>query len=377
MQISAELCGGSIHLVHEPSNRVAELALRPDSASAIKQWFLFKARVERGIPVEYRIVNASEATYSGSWDNYRALASYDLEHWFRIPTTLENKSLVLRHTPDRKLVYYGYFAAYPLTRHQSLITRAIASRRARVTSIGKSLEQRAIDVIEIGKIGKPKRKIWITGRQHPGETQGEWFIEGLIDRLLDENDNLVDRLLDKAVFYIVPNMNPDGSTRGNFRTNVAGRDLNREWRDPSAQASPEIVCVKSTIQDTGVDMFLDIHGEECAPCAFAIGCDGNPRYSPHQRALERLFNDDLASRDRHFWRDHGYGPNDPGRGDLRISNNYVGEAYDCLSMTIEMPFKEGGHHPEHGGALAFSPDVAKHLGRLVLETISSLVDSLR
>jgi hypothetical protein len=60
-----------------------------------------------------------------------------------------------------------------------------------------------------------------------------------------------------------------------------------------------------------------------------------------------------------------------------ISNNFVGEAFDCLSLTIEMPFKEGGVHPGHGGALSFSPEVAKHLGRLTLETIAGLVDALR
>jgi murein tripeptide amidase MpaA len=377
MQISADLCGGNIQVVGTPSDHAAELALRPDSAANIKQWFYFKARVERGVPVEYRLVNAGEATYRGSWDNYRALASYDLERWFRIPTTFDGKALVMKHIPDRRVVHYGYFAAYPLARHEALVARAAASRRARVTTIGKSLEQRPIEAIEIGKIGRPKRKIWVVTRQHSGETQGAWFVEGLLDRLLDEHDALADALLDKAVFLVAPNVNPDGSTRGNFRTNVAGRDLNREWKDPSDQASPEILCLKNAIHDTGVDLFLDVHGEESAPCAFFIGCEGNPHYSPRQRELERRFADDLAGRDRHFWRDYGYGPDDPGKGDLRISNNFVGEAYDCLSVTLEMPFKEGGHHPGHGGALSFSPEVAKHLGRVMLETIAGMVDSLR
>ena len=377
MEISADLCGGNINVVYIPSDRVAELALRPDSAAGIKQWFHFKARVERGVPVEYRILNAGEATYHGSWDGYRALASYDLERWFRIPTTFDGRTVVLKHTPDRRIAYYSYFAAYPLARHQALVARAQTSRRARVTAIGRSLEQRPIEVIEIGKVGRPKRKIWIVTRQHPGETQGEWFLEGLIDRLLDERDPLVDALLDRAVFYLAPNVNPDGSAHGNFRTNVAGRDLNREWNAPSAQASPEILCLQSTIEDTGVDLFLDVHGEESAPCAFFLGCEGNPSYSARQRELERRFADDLAGRDRHFWRDYNYGPDDPGKGDLRISNNHVGERYDCLSLTLEMPFKEGGVHPGHGGALSFSPEVAKHLGRVTLETIADLVDSLR
>jgi murein tripeptide amidase MpaA len=131
------------------------------------------------------------------------------------------------------------------------------------------------------------------------------------------------------------------------------------------------------MRETGVDLFVDFHGEETAPCAFAIGCEGNPSYSARQRALERSFCRDLAGRDRHFWQDYGYGPDDPGKGDLRIANNYIGEAFDCLAVTIELPFKEGGLHPVHGGALSFSPDVAKRLGRLSLETIGSVIDEVR
>lgn len=371
MQISADICGGSIHVVRAPRDNLVELALRPDSASPIKQWFHWMARVERGAPVEYKIINASEVGNTACWQGYRALASYDRERWFRIPTSFDGQALTLRHTPERRTVYYAYFAPYPLERHNALIHRAETSRRARVTCIGKSLEQRPIDVVEVGKVGGPRRKVWIITRQHSGETQGEWLVEGLLGRLLDERDPLSDALLDRAVFYIVPNMNPDGSARGNFRTNVAGRDLNREWMAPSEQASPEVLCVRDTLGATGVDLFLDFHGEETAPCAFAIGCEGNPGFGAAERERERRFTDDLASRDRHFWRGFGYGPDDPGKGDLRIGNNFVGELFECLSITLELPFKEGGAHPDHGGALSFSPDVARYLGRVTLESIGA------
>ncbi|MCK6591755.1 MAG: M14-type cytosolic carboxypeptidase [Polyangiaceae bacterium] len=377
MEISADICGGSIQVVQVLSKSAVEIALRKDSAADLKQWFHWKARAPRGAPAEYRIVNANEAGTPQCWENYQALASYDRARWFRVPTTFDGRTLVIRHAPAQKVVYYAYFAAYPMERHRALVARAEGSRRARVTSVGKSLEQQPIDVIEVGKVGGPRRKVWIITRQHAGETQGAWLVEGLLGRLLDERDGLADALLDRAIFYIVPNMNPDGSARGNFRTNVAGRDLNREWSDPGEQTSPEVACVKRAMHETGVDLFLDFHGEETAPCAFAIGCEGNPSYSARQRELERRFCMDLASRDRHFWPDYGYGPDDPGKGDLRIGNNFIGEEFDCLSITVELPFKEGGLHPVHGGALSFSPDVAMHLGRVSLETIGSVIDEVR
>lgn len=65
-------------------------------------------------------------------------------------------------------------------------------------------------------------------------------MEGALERLLDEDDPVARKLLHKAQFYIVPNMNPDGSRRGQLRTNVCGASLNREWLDPSMERSPAV-----------------------------------------------------------------------------------------------------------------------------------------
>ena len=36
--------------------------------------------------------------------------------------------------------------------------------------------------------GSAKRVLWILGRQHPGESQASWWMEGLVKRLLDVED---------------------------------------------------------------------------------------------------------------------------------------------------------------------------------------------
>ena len=63
---------------------------------------------------------------------------------------------------------------------------------------------------------------------------------GFLDRLLDNHSALARHALQKAVFYVVPNMNPDGSWRGHLRTNAGGANLNREWAKPSLERSPEV-----------------------------------------------------------------------------------------------------------------------------------------
>lgn len=39
-------------------------------------------------------------------------------------------------------------------------------------------------------------------------------------------------LKENCVFKIVPMVNPDGVIHGNYRTSLAGCDLNRRWKKP-------------------------------------------------------------------------------------------------------------------------------------------------
>jgi murein tripeptide amidase MpaA len=56
--------------------------------------------------------------------------------------------------------------------------------------------------------------VWFIGRQHPGETMAEWWMQGLLARLTDPTDALAVKLRALATFHLIPNMNPDGSVKG-------------------------------------------------------------------------------------------------------------------------------------------------------------------
>ena len=70
-------------------------------------------------------------------------------------------------------------------------------------------------------------------------------MEGMVNRLVDHSDPVVNAVLQKAVIYLVPNMNPDGSRRGHLRTNAVGANLNREWDKASPENSPEVLWLCS------------------------------------------------------------------------------------------------------------------------------------
>ena len=375
MQIDCDFEAGSIDILEASDPSAISLALRRDNASAFKQWYYFRVRDAAGVPCTFRIVNAGESSYPGGWEDYRACASYDGESWFRVPTEREGGSLILRHTPERDLVAYACFPAYPGERHETLLAQARASSRASVLELGRSVEGRPMSVVSFGDQGRSVPRIWIIAHQHPGETMAAWFIEGLVWRLFDDGDPAACALLDKAQIYVVPSMNPDGRARGNHRTNAAGRDLNREWLSPSLEASPEVFHVRQAMVDGGIDMLLDVHGDESIPYVFAFAVEGIPSYSERLATLEELFTGTLERIDGEFQRERGYDRDAPGEADLRLATEYVAERFNCLSVGLEMPFKDNANRPDE--AEGWSPERCRQLGRSVVEAVLACVDSLR
>ena len=70
--------------------------------------------------------------------------------------------------------------------------------------------------------------ILIIGRQHPGETYSSFIIHGFVNHLLSR-DPLCQKLRELFEIWIVPILNPDGVVVGNYRSNLQGKDLNRNF----------------------------------------------------------------------------------------------------------------------------------------------------
>ena len=274
LRIASSFDGGNIDVLAADTPDAIRLAIRQDHQSEFLQWFYFRLSGARGQPCRMILTNAGQAAYPDGWADYRAVASYDRQDWFRVPADYDGTELTIRHTPERDSVYYAYFAPYPMERHADLVARCGGHRLVRQQVLGTTLDGQDMDLLEIGSQGDGRKNCWLIARQHPGETMAEWWMEGFLDRLLDDADPVSGALLDKARFFVVPNMNPDGSRRGHLRTNAAGINLNRAWADPSMESSPEVFLVRQRMHETGVDFHLDVHGDEALPYTFLAGFDG-------------------------------------------------------------------------------------------------------
>jgi len=358
------------------------LNIRKDSHADFRQWFHFRLSDARGVACTLRFENAGACTYPEGWKDYRAVASYDREHWFRVPTRYDGTVMTVEHTPERDAVWYAYFEPYSQERHQALIGRAGDSPLARVERLGATVDGRDIDLVTIGAQGEApfdsgsasaqntaglRKTIWIIARQHPGESMAEWFIEGLVDRLLDRADPVSRRLLQSTVVHIVPNMNPDGSVRGNLRTNAAGVNLNREWMNPSAETSPEVFVVRERIQQTGVDVFLDIHGDEGLPYVFVAGSEMLPGFTAEQASAQKDFIANFKRVSPDFQDAHGYSAGKYKEDALKLASKWVGHTFGCLSLTLEMPFKDNADLPDP--ELGWSGARSRTLGAAILEPL--------
>ncbi|HSN97170.1 MAG TPA: M14-type cytosolic carboxypeptidase [Candidatus Nanopelagicales bacterium] len=376
MEIDAGIDSGAI-VVHRARHPGAiELGLRGDTAAELRQWFHFQVRGAAGRRCRMRLADAGDASYPGGFGGgYRVAASYDGERWFRVPTRYERGVLTWQHTPREDACAYAYFAAHPYARQEMLLARAEASPRVRVQRLGESVLGRPIDVLTLGSEGRGGRRVWIVGRQHPGEAAAGWFMEGVLERLLDEDDPVVEELLGEALLHVVPNINPDGTALGNHRTNAAGRDLNREWLDPSVEESPEVWLVRRAMLEGGVDLFVDVHAEETLPYLFAARAEGIPGYTERLRDLEERFVQHLAGVDPDFQTEHGYDPDEPGEADLSIAGNWVPEEFDCLSLTLELPLNDNVNRPDP--ERGWSPERSKGFAGSVLESALESLPDLR
>ncbi len=380
LHISTAFDAGAIEVVSLADASDIQLNIRKDNASEFAQWFHFSLQGACGLAVTLRFLNAGECAYPKGWEGYRLCASYDRQHWFRIDTRFDGQVMSADITPQTQVVYFAYFEPYSHERHLDLIGSSAASDHVSVQHLGRTLDGRDMTLLRVTHDHSTmpeaqKKKVWLIARQHPGETMAEWFVEGFLERLLDADDPVARVLLDQCVFFVVPNMNPDGAVRGNLRTNAGGANLNREWAAPSLEKSPEVFWVRKKMMEVGVDLNLDAHGDEALPYNFLVGTEGTAGYSPRVEALEATFKASWLSVCPDFQTTHGYGRTAPGAANTSLATNWVGQQFDCLAFTIEMPFKDNADLPD--ALTGWSGERSRKLGASVLLPIRAVAHQLR
>jgi murein tripeptide amidase MpaA len=371
INISSSFDAGNIRVVSVTGDS-ADLEIVKDHLSDFYQWFYFRLSGAAGREVTLRITNCAGSAYPHGWPDYRACMSFDREEWLRVDgTSYADGVLTIRFTPPTDCVWLAYFAPFSMERHHDLVTSLATLDGVTYRSLGKSLDGQDIDCLTIGE--GPLR-CWLYARQHPGESMAEWWMEGALEKLADEDDPVARVLRRECTFHIVPNMNPDGSRRGHLRTNAAGVNLNREWHGPSAERSPEVLCVRNAMDETGVDFAMDVHGDEAIPANFLAGFEGIPSLTERQTDLFTLFSRTLERLSPDFQTSKGYEVAAPGQANMSMSTTQLAERFGCVSMTLEMPFKDNCDLPDP--VYGWSPQRSKYLASACLDALHGILPEL-
>lgn len=188
----------------------------------------------------------------------------------------------------------------------------------------------------------------LTARVHPGESNSSFMMRGCVEFLTSDDDS-ARKLRDHFVFRIVPMLNPDGVINGNYRTSLAGEDLNRRYATPTASLQPTVHAIKQLLRTThesrGVLLYVDMHGHSRKKNIFFYGCsDAKMAPSPPSSHLSAVLNkkeheglDQEALREAFFTSDHRV----MARVLPRMASNLNGEVGDA---------KYGDYQHEHAGA---------------------------
>ncbi|AIT81360.1 M14 family metallopeptidase [Novosphingobium pentaromativorans] len=361
IQITSAFDSGNIEVLSIDGTE-ARLAIRRDHESDFYQWFHFRVSGAQGREVTLRITGLNGSAYPMGWASYNAAVSEDRRFWGRAAgqwdESRDGGTLTITYRPSGDLAWFAYFAPFSMERHHDLVARIAAADGVAYSCLGTTLDGQPVDCLEMGE---GPVHVWLYARQHPGESMAEWWMEGSLDLLADPASSVGRELRRRCRLHVVPNANPDGSRRGHLRTNAAGVNLNREWNEPSAGRSPEVLAIRKAMDASGVDFAMDVHGDEAIPAVFLAGFEGIPSLKPEQKEGYDRYAALLERRTPDFQTKLGYPVARPGKGNLAMSTNQLAERFGCVAMTLEMPFKD--HNPAADPKQEWSPERSMQLGR--------------
>lgn len=328
---------GAIDVVDANNAQDIQLNITKDNDACTRQWFYFSVLTETAQHQRIRILNAGKVSFPLAWHDYQVFASYDNEQWFRVNTCYDSEQLIIEHDAKSKVVYYAYFVPYSLNRQKVLLQEVKQHPLVDIQTLTQTALGHNLDLIIVGEFALNKKHIWLIARQHPGESMAQWISEGFLKAVCSDQAS---NLLDKYTFFIVTNMNPDGSQLGNHRTNYHGKNLNRCWDEPSLELCPEVSSVRDAMYQYGVDLFFDVHGDESIPHNFIM--------SKSSDLVGEQFKKVLAKIDSNFQLQYDYDSYNTscgtsccnsGCGKSKTSTGFVAEEFGVTSLLLEASFK--------------------------------------
>jgi len=365
----------------EQVGEVVKFEIEPDTESTDRQWFYFRVQEAKGRPLRFELQNTDQTNIALHWDTARPVFSSDGgQSWWRVAGSVghdrERNVFFFEHTPASDDEHLAFHHPYTLTMMNERMAEWEKHPAVSRRTIGRSVEGRPIELLTVSTSTLPEKErlgIWVTSRQHAAETCASFFLDGFMEWVLSE-DEAAKSLLSRASIHVAPMLNPDGVVAGNYRDNARGVNLNRMWKTPDEETSPEILAITTAVREwvgagNRYDLYIDLHGDSEAHAHYAFHASDTVRppkypqpelYGEHSRRLLSM----IARRNADFTPDEGEVDND----DPSLSRQYMTFEYGVLAVLFEGSYTYVGYGPNKGVYL--TPDRHAEVGRSAAEAVA-------
>ena len=269
--------------------------------------------------------------YSRGHHRYSPKISHDGVHW----SALDASDVKISHRRGKATITITTGVEPFWIAGQEIITplfygiwnNEIASEGAAELSI-LGLSQSEIPVWMLNANPAAADVLLLIGRQHPPEVTGAIAFFAFYETLLADSE-LAAKFRQHFNIIAVPLLNPDGVIGGNWRHNLSGTDLNRDW-GPFKQ--PETLLIKELLDQLdasgkNIRVFLDFHSTNRN--VFYIQDKVNPT-KPLQ--FTRTWLENARPRIKDY--DFSYEENTVDA--IGVSKNYMYKRYGIPSTTYEV-----------------------------------------
>lgn len=262
--VSNEFTGSRLNDFYKENDSTFIAVIEPENAPINNSaWYCFKIWSDVEKKVNLKII------YKDGSQRYIPKLSKDGIHWKPIgPTKYFNDTAQgvgnLKLSVGMDELWVSAQELVLSKDYEEWLNKLSSKSFIRKSEIGRSVEKRAINKIEITDAGENVDLVFIIGRQHPPEVTGAFALMSFVEKLAD-NSELSKKFRKKFKTVIIPIVNPDGVDNGNWRHNVNGIDLNRDWLNFN---QPETHLVKEELLKTvnefnnKVKFFIDFHSTQ-------------------------------------------------------------------------------------------------------------------
>jgi len=219
--------------------------------------------------------------------------SADSRHWNIQPAEKRsNNTLRLNLKMDQDHLLVARLEPYRLSDLERFKSELRGHSSARIEVIGKTVEGRDLEIIRLGEKAAPHR-VFLRARAHAWEPVGNWVVQGLARRLL-QDDAWAKSCRQHFCVYVLPMANKDSVARGRTRFNSAGMDLNRLWDKPAdPQLAPENAALEQWLNKLihagqKPDLALDLHNDNNGQLHISRPDPTPESYLANMRRLEAL-----------------------------------------------------------------------------------------